>query len=318
MIFNFACCGSLKPIGGKTEIKILSDTCVYSNDDHVAFTSLEEWRGNMYVAFREGKSHNSTSEDKGKICVLKKKHVWELHNVFSLDNIDLRDPFLLKWKNRLFLYTVGYYSELTDSGWTRLTKIHHNASHPLNIWKIREYKSSLYGVGNAGGKWPLMLKSEDGKNWEVIDEYMLGGDASEADMVFVKDSLYVCIRIDKPTGSKSMWGKSFYPFTDMKWNLMDFSVASPDMMKCSEKTFLLAGREYIYDKEKATIDRFVTLWLVDGNGKVITRHSVNLVANGDKGYPSFCHYDGKCYMSYYDGQLKTQIRLLILEVAVEK
>lgn len=52
---------------------IVNDTCVFNQDSHVAFTTLKKWKGNLYLAFREGCGHHATLTNKGKIRVMKKK-----------------------------------------------------------------------------------------------------------------------------------------------------------------------------------------------------------------------------------------------------
>lgn len=300
-------------------LEVIQDTCVYDHNNHAAFTSLEEWKGNMYLAFREAGYHRATPTDKGKIRVLKgNEHEWELHNTFFKDGIDLRDPYILKWKDRLLLYTTGYYSELTDDGWTELKPIKHNAPFVPSIWKIRVHNNVAYGIGNRVGYWPLLFKSEDGETWEVINEFKLGGDATEADIVFDGDIMYICIRIDTPIGSNSMWGQSVFPFTECRWSMMDVSVASPEMIKCSTNTFLLAGREYDYHRKKGKDEINVSLFVVDRDGHVMDRYIVQR-QDGDQGYTSFCNIKGnKYYMSYYVGPQNTAVRLLTFKVHEKK
>jgi hypothetical protein len=296
-------------------IRVVSDECVYDNHNHSAFTSLEEWKGNMIIAFREAGFHRATETDKGKIRILQNsKNSWNPQQTFSVKGEDLRDPSFLLLKNKLFLYTNDYYSEYTERGWTILKSISHDAYYNPYIWKKRVFKNVAYGIGNAYGKWPLLLKSDDGINWKVVCEYKLGGNASEADMVFVEDTMYICFRIDTPVGSNSMWGKSVYPFTDTQWSMMDISVASPEMILYSDNTILLAGREYDFHRKYGKDKINLSLFAVNTEGKVKHKYIVE-EQGGDQGYASFRKgKEGLYYMSYYAGMANTAVRMLTFRI----
>lgn len=296
-------------------INVISDECVYDNNNHAAFTSLEEWKGNMFVAFREAGFHRATDTDKGKIRVLQKsKADWKPQHTFAIEGEDLRDPGFLSFKNRLFLYTNDYYSEYKNECWDDLKPVSHDAYYNPYIWKKRVYKNVAYGIGNAYGKWPLLLKSDDGVNWKVVCEYKLGGNASEADMVFVADTMYICFRIDTPAGSNSMWGKSVYPFTESQWSMMDISVASPEMILHSDNTILLAGREYDFHRKHGKDQINISLFAVNKEGKVKQKYIVD-GQGGDQGYACFSKgKDGLYYMSYYTGLENTAVRMLTFRI----
>ena len=288
-------------------IDIISNTKVYENSNHAAFTSLDEWGGNIYISFREASFHRATKTDKGVIRILRKEgNKWSTFQTLRINGVDLRDPYFIKFKNKFLLYTTGYVSEFTKNGWSELSEIKHNARHRISIWKVREFNDVLYGIGNCYEKWPLLMKSDDGINWNVIKEFRIGGNASEADLVFADNKLYTCIRIDSPIGSNSMWGVSEYPFIDFQWSMMNVSVASPEMCLVDKGTILLAGREYTYNK---SLKSQVSLFSIDMNGKVLERIVVDNTGT-DQGYASFCKVNNIYNMSYYTGKENTSIRLL--------
>ena len=296
-------------------LKIIDDTCIYDNKDHAAFTTMEEWQGQLYVAFREAKSHFATETDKGTIKILKKKRSgWVTEKTYVEEGKDLRDPCFVKWKGKLLMYSIARCAELTKKGWSDFTKLKTDANHYVNVWKVRNYRDTLYCVGNYGDYWPVLMNSTDGINWHVIDEFRIGGNASEADLCFVGDSLYICLRIDTPIGSNSMWGKSVYPFEHTQWSLMDVSVSSPEMIQYSDNTILLAGRERDYHQVKGSKATYVSLFAVDIDGRIKEKYIVDK-NSGDQGYPSF-YKDGKgkYFMSYYAGHGQTSIRLLSFQV----
>lgn len=300
---------------GKNSVDLLTDECVYDNNNHAAFTALESYNGALYLAFREGKGHVSQKGEEVIIKVMKKtRDKWDVNQTFTVNGGDLRDPFLMKWGNRLFMYAVGCYSELKETGWTPISTIQHNASHYLNIWKMREYKGVLYGIGNAHNKWPILLTSTDGVNWEVKEEFKLGGNATEADICFIKNKMYVCFRVEEPQGSMSYFGVSTYPFDDFKWSTIDASVASPELIAVSRKKMLLAGREYVYNNKEDKDGAYLSIFTINTKGEVLGRLRLDDDNTGDKGYPSFCFHNRKYYMSYYKGHGKASVHVIDFKV----
>ena len=292
-------------------INIIKDTCIYDNDSHAAFTSLVNWNNNLYVAFREAGSHMGSATDRGRIIVMVYDNKrWETSATFSVDGLDLRDPCFVKWGERLLLYTSYRFSEFTKSGWTELQETKHNAPHSLSIWKIRPYKNELYGIGHRWNMWPILMKSKDGLNWEVVCEYQIGGNATEADLLFVKDKMYVCFRVEIPEGSHSVFGESSYPFSKTKLTEMNISVSSPEMIFASSNTILLSGRELVFDKTTRILERMVSIFAIDKKGNVKGRYVINKEAK-DQGYGSFYREDKKRFlMTYYEGTNKTRIHLV--------
>lgn len=303
-------------------ITIINDKCIYDNNKHAAFTSMVEDNGTTLVAFREGEAHDPTATNNGVITILKESNgKWQPQQTFSKKGFDLRDPGFLKLNNSLFLYTNAFFSELNNDGWTELKPINHNAPYaPLlpSIWKKRVYKDVAYGIGFKRNEWPILFKSEDGVNWEVVCQYKLGGNASEADMVFIGNTMYICIRVDTPDGSNSFWGKSVYPFTECEWSVMDISIASPEMIVHSNKTILLACREYHYNQETKINSRNVSIFALDKNGKV-KGHRVlvdDAGPQGDQGYASIKKSEKGIYnMSYYAGE-RTHTKVCLLSFIV--
>lgn len=315
IIFFFPFCVHAQVKDNNAWINVISDECIYNNNNHAAFTSLEEWNGNLMVAFREAGAHRATPTDKGIIRVMKQtKNEWKPQHTFKMEGEDLRDPDFLSFNNRLLLYTHGFFSEYKKSGWTELKPIKHNAPYNPSIWKKRVFRNVIYGIGNLGGKWPLLMKSRDGEQWEVVTEYRIGGNATEADMVFIDNIMYICIRIDTPVGSNSMWGESVYPFDKCKWTMMDISVASPEMILHSKKNILLVGREYDYHNSDFKSANRVSIFVIEKEGKVKKRFVVDQ-QSGDQGYASFSKSnDEYYYMSYYTGRKNTTIRMLTFKV----
>lgn len=304
---------------------LISDSNVYYNNNHSAFTCLTELRGHKLLAFREGAAHRPTStEDYGHITILQEKNAqWSKIADLSHPDMDLRDPFFVHINGNLRVY-CGYnqfvndkyqhsgtaYSDLTGTGWTPFVPIQHDVPHIVWLWKIRKYDGILYGVAYLEGEKPVLLKSTDGKLWVTAAEFQLEDVLSEADICFSEDNMYVCLRQDTPIGSLSHWGVAKYPFTLFEWKTMDISVASPELfIHPLTHNILLSGREYDLRNENKPDSVNVSLFMLDINGKAERLHVFDTGANGDKGYPSFLYKNGILYLSYYYGNSLTQVNI---------
>lgn len=64
-------------------VTIIGDECVFDNNIHAAFTSMEEYGNLSFIAFREAGSHRPTPTDKGKIKVLEQTESgWITNHIF--------------------------------------------------------------------------------------------------------------------------------------------------------------------------------------------------------------------------------------------
>lgn len=284
-------------------LNLISDTCVYSSKTHAAFTSLINYQGELYLAFREASAHRpSNTSDYGHIIVLQKlEDKWIVIADLSHPDMDLRDPFFIVMDGKLRMY-CGYnqfvgegnsyqhsgtaYADLTNSGWSEFKIVRHDAPHIVWIWKIRKHEDHYYGVGYLEGNKPILFKSINGEDWNTVSELDVDGIVSEADLNFIGDSLYICLRKDTPTGSPSYWGKSIFPFSKFDWKVMDKSIACPDFFCHPEtKQMWITGREYEKDDSGRLIVS-VSLYEVTSNGNLDNRIKIYEHGSWDKGYPS--------------------------------
>ena len=300
---------------GDLNIKVIDDVVVYDNGTHAAFTSLIKYNNYYYLAFREGTAHRPiTKKEYGKIRILKlKNNKWESIAILSDNDKDLRDPYLLIEGNKLVVYCG--YNQIKDSIYSHsgtaycvfqedainsFSDIKHDAPHVIWLWKIRKHKDSYYGIGYLETEKPRLMKSVDGISWKTISIIPLDN-CSEADLLFKADSLFMCIR-QEGVGSFSFFGKSYYPFVETKWLMMDVSVASPELYSLPNNQILLAGREYSLMKGNQLDSINVSLFTLTTSGKAERLNVFDTGRIGDKGYPSFCMFnDNEVFMSYYVG-----------------
>ncbi len=317
--FAFQSCKS-EDLGGfspkeskEYSFSMISNNVIYDNNNYAAFTTLTEYKGTQYVAFREGSRHGATSEEEfGGIRVLRYSNGrWESYAYIQDPEKDLRDPCFVESNGNLRIY-MGYaameqgminfkgsaFVDLMDGYGSKIQTIKHDLPHIAWLWKVRKYDGRYYSVAYAteGGN-PFLLTSEDGIDWKTITEFKIDDyNLTEADICFVGRTMYVCLRKDGSAGDPSYWGVAEYPFTDFQWKKMESHIESPELISLPySNSLVLAGREV------TEIATYVSLFNVSVGGK-LSRISALAEENGgrtSKGYPGLLFIDGNLYCSYY-------------------
>ncbi len=96
------------------QVTVSSVRRVFHNGEHNAFTDLCRYRGQLYLAFRscpDGHMVHPTAS----IIVLSSPDgaKWEQVHRFRVEQRDTRDPHLLVFRDKLFVYTGTWYSGKT-------------------------------------------------------------------------------------------------------------------------------------------------------------------------------------------------------------
>lgn len=319
-LFLFSSCNDnndISPFHKLYSLTVANDSCVYSTNNHAAFTSLIKFKGELYLAFREGPGHVPANKNEyGKIKIHKKVgNHWDYVCTLFNSEMDLRDPFFVIVGDSLKLY-CGFnqfdsgdadyqqggtaYAIFTEKGWSNFEIVKNDSPHVVWIWKLREFKNHYYGIGYNELHKPILFSSIDGNNWKTVSELDVEGIMSEADLNFIGDSLYVCFRNDTRTGSPSYWGKSIYPFSQFDWRIMDKSIACPEIFCHPESHQMwIAGREYITDESGKVSKVIISCNEVSANGDITNPLIIHEGEGWDMGYPSFLYEENKLMLSYY-------------------
>ena len=293
---------------------LLSQSVVYDNSNHAAFTSIYDNDGQLLMAFREGTAHRPASEaEYGCIRVLTQNgggSLWSVSATISDVTKDLRDPFITDVNGHLRMY-IGYntfeegvyqhsgtvYSDYINGSWSEVRAVTHDLNHIAWLWKVREHNNKYYSVAYLEGEKPALLVSDDGVNWSTVTFFDLEGILTEADMCFVGETMYVCLRKDTPVSEPAYWGVASYPFKSFTWTEMERHIESPELLwlPYSDK-LLLAGRDV-----KTTGEVNVTLFSASFDGSVEEITTMETSIGGDKGYPGLAYRNGTLYCGWYSG-----------------
>lgn len=292
---------------------LMTNETVYDAGKHAAFTGLINYQGVLYLAFREGSAHRPASvEDYGIIKILSNSGAgWTEVATIRDEAKDLHDPFLIEVDGKLRTY-IGFntfeedkyqhsgsvYVDFENGSWSGVKEVRHDVPHIVWLWKVRKFKNLYYSVAYLEGEYPALLSSSDGINWETVTFFELEGELSEADMCFVGNTMYVCLRKDKPTGTPSFWGYAKYPFTDFEWTQMTACIESPAMLRLPySEQILVAGRE----RNTSLGEVNVSLFSATQTGELTRVATLESGTGGDQGYPGLMVKDSKIWLSYYFG-----------------
>lgn len=285
---------------------------IYGNGNYCAFTSLVEYRGKYYCAFREGETHVADGDD-GVIRIIssEKGDMWNLEETLYMENVDLRDPNLSVMPNGKLLLLCGARMKNEDGNY--VTKTYYSIKKnkkssfrdlkpvvlPPSVdgvfcawcWKLTWGKKYGYTIEyrHDGMKWRVdLLRTKDGRHYEHITELAISNAPTEGKVAFTdKGQMLAIVR----TNDKGYYGYSAYPFREWKWERMPFFVGGHDILIngnyliCASRCQTPKGNKtQIYYTDVNTISEGVRLTLPSG---------------GDNGYCGLLSVDNEWWISYY-------------------
>ncbi len=283
-------------INAGAETNIDWQVTVYADGGHNAFTDLAYWKEAYYVCFRSGEHHLSMD---GIIRVMRSEDMrsWEPCGTIRTHGDD-RDPHFAVTEDRLYVYfgvwdlQFGDGPKLPDRGSVRshvaFTSDGESWSDVSGVfepgwwlWRVRHHDGTFYSLAYTA-KRPrpnmretLLIRSDDGLNWErvsrVTNERMCG----EADLRFNDDgSMWIISRTGDEAGDAARFDSD--PSL-MKWTRRDMGtlIHAPAIANWGER-FFVAGRgrtDGAYDTQFWEID--------DASVKPL----LTLPSGGDTSYP---------------------------------
>ncbi len=300
---------------------ILSVERIWDRAAHNAFTSIIDFNGKLYCAFRESNGH--VSDINGSIRVISSDdgQNWRSVALVSELGIDLRDPQLsITPDNTIMLNIAG--STYTGSKLVAMRpKVSFSDSRgtsfstPENIsvdeviktekdwlWRATWHKGKVYaGVYQPSkDKSVQLVVSEDGINYTYITTFDVS-QGNETTLRFrTNDEMVAVVR--RGGDNNGAIGSSAPPYKNWKWNALDKKLGGPDMLLLENGTILCATREYLNSEQKTIILK------VDLNGT--TTKLLTLPSGGDCSYPGLLLKDKTLLVSYYSShEEKTAIYL---------
>ncbi len=306
-------------------VSVTSVRQVYNDGNHNAFTDLCEFNGGYYLVFRNcpgGHPVLNTS----RIIVLKAGDgmTWEQVFSFNVPGRDVRDPHLLVFKDRLFVYSGTWlvdpddcnylvmnehqgYCAWSDDGSDWHGPVPMKGTHGYYVWRAGAHGDTAYLIGRrlkdfepvpgtAEARYRMrrltqswFLKSDDGFTWEPVG-LLQSAFGDETAFVFEDDGRVIGIGRDGAGRPAHVW-RSSPPYTTWTSTDLDRKVEGPVLAKWGQR-YLVGGRKPLDEKRSIT----ALYWLVDDALEEIAE----LPSGGDNSYPGFVQVaPDRAWVSYY-------------------
>lgn len=290
---------------------------IWDNGMHNAFTSIEKFKDEYYITFREGETHifDSKGNAEGKIRILHSKdgQKWEALPAIGKADYDLRDPkFSITPDGRLMVIIGGSIyrnKELVGSqphvmfssdgrSFTEPQPVNVDPNYRTErdwLWRVTWHGGVGYSVSygrNEQGQTPLYLYSTtDGINYKHITSFNIDNFPNEATIRFLNDGR-MAIMVRREQGDREcMWGVSAAPYTEWEWKKMGTFLGGPDFIVLDDEHIVAGGRTLLgYDAK-------TSLFVGTKDGKF--EQTVILPSGGDTSYPGFVVVGDELWVSYY-------------------
>lgn len=290
---------------------------------HCAFSSLIRYKGRYYCSFREGESHifdkNGKAEGKVRILASDDGEKWESVAFIGKEGIDLRDPKLSVMPDGRMMVTIGgsVYRDrkleaciphvmFTEDGKTFTNPEPAILDKKMTskrdwIWRVTWHDGVGYAVsynkapeGDTNGNELWLVKTIDGKKYEVITKFTIDCYPNESTVRFMPDGR-MAIMVRREAGDyRGWWGVSKAPFTEWEWKKMGMALGGPDFIFLDDNRAVMASRN-------TSVPGAAKTCIYKGNNNGFFEEVICLPSGGDNSYPGLLTSGDELWVSYYSG-----------------
>ncbi len=306
---------------------------------HCAFTSLIHYKGNYYCTFREGASHIFDKEGKaeGKIRILSSPdgETWESVALVGKDGCDFRDPKLsIMPDGRMLVNFVASiyrdrkiqsrhpYVMFSTDGKTytepEMAKLDKKLTSNLDwIWRVTWHDKTGYAVSynksSKGDKkyteaW--LLKTKDGKRYNVVTQLDIDNFPNEATIRFLPDGRMVCMIRRERGDRQGLFGISEAPYKEWTWKKMGFQLGGQDFLYLNDDRIIMCSRSYAIKKAWKTC-----VYKGKNNGRF--EEILVLPSGGDCSYPGMLIVGDELWISYYSTHATRRAAIYLAKIPLK-
>ena len=341
---------TLSPARDKSgDIRIRVDK-VWDNGMYNAFTSLVEFNGRYYIAFREETGHIWGDDDKaeGKIRILESRNgrKWESVAILSIEGYDLRDPnltitpdgrlmlstmrALYKGRNRLSgVSMVAFSNNGRDFGDLTPVVMENPCATGFDwIWKLAWGKDgngrdAAYGVCYSGIPNPetdlesnttvtALLKTYDGVNYSFVAKLPFAPEefSNETAPLFLPDGRLALWVRREKGGTHGYWGVSAAPYDKWEFKDMGMRLGGPFLCNLDDDTIVACSRSYNMPTSYRTV-------LMSCTAEGDFREVCILPSGGDAGdtaYAGMIVVKDELWVSYYSRKGATRPSIYLARI----
>lgn len=326
---------AIATIGVRAQEISFSVEKIWDNGMHNAFTSIEKFKGEYYITFREGETHifdkNGNAEGKIRILHSKDGQKWEALPAIGKAGYDLRDPkFSVTPDGRLMVIIGGsIYRDKVLVGSQPHVMFSSDGRNfttpqPVNIderyrterdwlWRVTWHNGVGYTVSygrNEKGQTPLYLYSTtDGINYKHIKSFEIDNFPNEATIRFLKDGRMAIIVRREQGDKESVWAASEAPYTNWEWKKMGTFLGGPDFIVLDDEHIVAGGRTLLGSNAKTS------LFLGNKDGRF--EQTLVLPSGGDTSYPGFLVVGDELWVSYYSMHDSTNASIHLAKIPLK-
>lgn len=326
---------AIATIGVRAQEISFSVEKIWDNGMHNAFTSIEKFKGEYYITFREGETHifdkNGNAEGKIRILHSKDGQKWEALPAIGKAGYDLRDPkFSTTPDGRLMVIIGGsIYRDKVLVGSQPHVMFSSDGRNfttpqPVNIderyrterdwlWRVTWHNGVGYTVSygrNEQGQIPLYLYSTtDGINYKHIKSFEIDNFPNEATIRFLNDGRMAIIVRREQGDKESVWAASEAPYTNWEWKKMGTFLGGPDFIVLDDEHIVAGGRTLLGANAKTS------LFLGNKDGRF--EQMVVLPSGGDTSYPGFLVVGDELWVSYYSMHDSTNASIHLAKIPLK-
>ncbi|MDO5570301.1 MAG: hypothetical protein Q4F97_02395 [Bacteroidales bacterium] len=291
---------------------------IWSNDKYCAFTSLIEFKGVYYCAFREAESHifDRDEEARGAVRIISSKdgEQWTPVALITKPGTDLRDPKLSITPSGKIMLLMGgsvYKNKNLEASYTQIcfsddgksfsnpidAKMDHDFLGNKNwLWNLTWHKNKGYVINynyvKPGDTRIFLMETSDGISYKIVSSIDLKDFPNEATIRFSKkNEMFVIVRKDAGD-RKGYWCSSLPPYNQWNCKQIDVKLGGPDFIFLDNNNFLLGSRCLKDDSKPKT-----ALYLGNKDGNI--KELVEFPSGGDNSYPSILKVGKEVWISYY-------------------
>jgi hypothetical protein len=296
--------------------QLLSVQKIAADAPHSAFTDIIRFQNLYYVAFRESAAHVG-GEGHIRIKLSFDGAKWKDAAIIKEKGTDLRDPKLAITKEgRLICFMGGSIYEGTNrvgcrprvatstdgDNWSPVEKMMNEGDW---LWRAvmhpteKVFYGTVYNVHPTTGgpkseaEWSLKLvKSDDGKVWQLVAPFDLKGRPNEATArVLPNGDMMALVRRETPGMNKGMLGVAKPPYQQWSWTELSVPLGGPNFIETKDGRLIAGSRGF-----GATPGAHMILSEMTATGLTPI---LELPSGGDCSYPGMVYHQDTLIVSYY-------------------
>jgi len=287
------------------ETRITRARKVYSDGRHNAFTGIAAHDGRTFVVFRAAATHVSF-EGTIKIIASEDREAWDTVAELAIAGLDLRDPKVTAFKDRLLVYCGSRTTEGHQHSMVSPSEDSRTFGEPTPVdgvplghwlWHIKPFEDTLYGTAYATRLSRTsgigLYRTGDGTSWEKVVDFPVPGNETSIDFD-TKGVLWALVR-DDSHGSVPTLCSAEPPYSSFRSvTRLPIRLQGP-LVKRLDTGCLVVGRRWESPGRRNL--RTDVLWAEDGRDIEFVR---SLPSGGDTSYAGWLDLGpGAGVMSYY-------------------